>query len=84
MIFEPVSLDDEVGGVRADPSLASIHRTGQEVAATVMFMDVRNFTRLSRDRCPHQVVSTLNRLFGLAGPLISAAGGFVDKFIGDA
>jgi adenylate cyclase len=50
---------------------------------TMMFIDVRNFTRLSRDRCPHQVVKALNRLFGLVAPVIAAHGGDIDKFTGD-
>jgi adenylate cyclase len=49
----------------------------------MMFLDVRNFTHLSRDRCPHQVVEALNSLFGLAAPVIAAHGGRIDKFMGD-
>jgi len=49
----------------------------------MMFMDVRNFTHLSRDRCPHQVVDALNTLFGLVAPVITSYGGHIDKFMGD-
>jgi adenylate cyclase len=63
--------------------LRGVYEAGQEISVTMMFIDVRSFTRLSRDRCPHQVVDALNKLFGLVAPVIAAHGGHIEKFIGD-
>jgi adenylate cyclase len=58
-------------------------QTGTEVDATIMFVDVRNFTTLSRDRCKREVARALNRFYGLAVPAITENGGYIDKFTGD-
>jgi adenylate cyclase len=59
------------------------HRHGQEREVAVMFADLRGFTRLSEHRLPYDVVFLLNRYFAAMGQAIEAAGGQVDKFIGD-
>lgn len=59
------------------------HRHGQEREIAVMFADLRGFTRLSEHRLPYDVVFLLNRYFAAMGQAIEAAGGQVDKFIGD-
>lgn len=56
---------------------------GQEVEVTLMFLDVRDFTGFAERSPPQQVVSTLNRLFERAVPIVGEHGGHVDKFIGD-
>lgn len=53
------------------------------VDATIMFLDVKNFTAVAERLDPRALVALLNRLFGLAVPVINAHGGHVDKFIGD-
>ena len=53
------------------------------VDATIMFLDVKNFTGVAERLDPHELVGVLNRLFGIAVPVINAHGGHVDKFIGD-
>ena len=69
-------------GVNGRPAQA-VYSAGQEVSVTVMFVDIRDFTRRSRGRCPHEVVSTLNKLYSLVVPVITEHGGYVDKFTGD-
>ncbi|MGK9230805.1 adenylate/guanylate cyclase domain-containing protein [Inquilinus limosus] len=59
------------------------HRHGQEREVAVLFADLRGFTRLSEHRLPYDVVFLLNRYFAAMGQAIEAAGGRVDKFIGD-
>jgi adenylate cyclase len=59
------------------------HRHGQEREIAVLFADLRGFTRLSEHRLPYDVVFLLNRYFAAMGQAIEAAGGQVDKFIGD-
>ena len=56
---------------------------GQEVEVTLMFLDVRDFTGFAERAAPREVVSTLNRLFECAVPIVRRHGGHVDKFIGD-
>ena len=59
------------------------HRHGQEREIAVLFADLRGFTQLSEHRLPYDVVFLLNRYFAAMGQAIEAAGGKVDKFIGD-
>jgi adenylate cyclase len=56
---------------------------GEEVDVTVLFLDVREFTRLAERAPAPEVVQTLNQLFEIAVPAIASHGGQVDKFIGD-
>lgn len=59
------------------------YRHGQEREVTVLFADLRDFTALSEEKLPFDVVFLLNRYFASMGHAIEAAGGRVDKFIGD-
>jgi adenylate cyclase len=56
---------------------------GEEVAVTVMFIDVWGFTSLAERLSPPEVVALLNRLFERIVPIIHAHGGHVDKYVGD-
>lgn len=56
---------------------------GQEMNVTVMFADLRGFTKLSESKLPFDVVFMLNQYFQSMGTAIEASGGRVDKFIGD-
>lgn len=58
-------------------------RYGIEREVAVLFADLRNFTHLSESWLPYDTVFILNRYFGAMGSAIEAAGGLVDKFIGD-
>ena len=55
----------------------------REVDVTMMFVDIRGFTGYAERFAPRDVVQTLNCLFELAVPIITARGGHVDKFVGD-
>src|SRR5262249_55518090 len=44
---------------------------------------IRGFTSLAEGRLPYDVVFVLNRYFAAMGRAVEAAGGRVDKFIGD-
>ena len=57
---------------------------GEAYRVTVLFSDIRNFTTLSESLEPAQVVEMLNRYFTRACEPVLAAGGTVDKFVGDA
>jgi adenylate cyclase len=56
---------------------------GSEREIAIMFADIRGFTALSEGRLPYDVVFVLNRYFAAMGRAVEAAGGRVDKFIGD-
>ena len=56
----------------------------ESVEASVMFVDICNFTAFAETMPADQVVEMLNRLFDMIVPEIIAQGGIVDKFIGDA
>jgi len=56
---------------------------GQEREIAVLFADLRGFSLLAENRLPYDVVFVLNRYFEAMGRAIEAAGGHVDKFIGD-
>ena len=56
---------------------------GSEREIAILFADIRGFTSLAEGRLPYDVVFVLNRYFAAMGRAVEAAGGRVDKFIGD-
>jgi adenylate cyclase len=56
---------------------------GSEREIAILFADIRGFTSLAEGRLPYDVVFVLNRYFTAMGRAVEAAGGRVDKFIGD-
>ncbi len=57
--------------------------TGQERYVCVMFLDIRDFSKLSSERTAPEVVEFLNTLFGPMIPIINRHSGVVNKFLGD-
>ncbi len=66
-----------------DSGARAAYSQGQERDIVVMFADIRGFTQISEQRLPYDVVFVLNRYFAEMGEAIEAAGGRIDKFIGD-
>lgn len=56
---------------------------GTRRVITAMFTDIRNFTTVSENQWPEEVVVTLNLYLDLQTKIIHDHGGVVDKFIGD-
>jgi class 3 adenylate cyclase/AmiR/NasT family two-component response regulator len=56
----------------------------ETVEATVAFIDICSFTKISEHETPDKVVKLLNSYLDVMVKEIIAQGGFVDKFIGDA
>jgi adenylate cyclase len=57
---------------------------GERCEATVLFADIRGFSKLSRNMEPEAVVELLNYYFAGLLPIIFAYDGSVDKYAGDA
>ena len=51
---------------------------------SVLFSDIRGYTKMSEGMQPLEVFNLLNEYIAAMGDEISRAGGFVDKYIGDA
>jgi adenylate cyclase len=56
---------------------------GEEREACVMFLDIRDFSRLASGKSPAEVMSYLNLLFGEFIDVVNAHRGIVNKFLGD-
>lgn len=59
------------------------YHMGEEREITILFADLRDFTRFSERKLPYDVVFVLNRYFANMGSAVEEAGGYLDKFIGD-
>lgn len=57
---------------------------GEQLEMTVLFTDIRNFTTISEQLAPQEVVEMLNSYFGRACAVLAEEGACIDKFIGDA
>jgi adenylate cyclase len=56
---------------------------GAEREIVILFGDLRGFTKLSEMKLPYDLVFLLNQYFAEMGHAVEAAGGRIDKFIGD-
>lgn len=85
---EREALRDAMGSY-VDPEVA--HRlmtegqliAGEDVTGTVMFVDIRGFSRWCEDHSPSEAVERLNAFYEGAIPAIVGHGGHVNKFLGD-
>ena len=68
-------------GTREFESSLMVNET---VEATVAFIDICSFTRISEKETPDKVVRLLNSYFDVMVKEIIAQNGYVDKFMGDA
>ena len=57
--------------------------SGKEQETVVLFIDLREFTKLSEKKLPYDVVYILNKYYSVCGKIIEDQGGRLDKFIGD-
>jgi adenylate cyclase len=56
---------------------------GVSQTITILFADIRGFTRISEHAPPEKIVSLLNRYFSAMTDIIFAHGGTLDKYLGD-
>ena len=81
-LFRSYMSPDVATALLADPSQANLG--GAIIEVTVLFADLRGFTPFAERSSPEEVVTMLNRYFGIAVPTILEQGGTVVQFIGDA
>ena len=79
----------EAFGAFVDPGLADrvleegTELEGEEVEVTVLFVDIRDFTRFAERATAREVVAELNRFYDYVVPLLAHHGGHANKFVGD-
>jgi adenylate cyclase len=56
---------------------------GEERQVCVMFLDIRDFSRIAGERSPTEVMDYLNTLFSFMIPVINDHCGIINKFLGD-
>lgn len=56
---------------------------GVNQTITILFADIRGFTRISEHSPPERIVALLNRYFSAMTDIIFAHGGTLDKYLGD-
>jgi adenylate cyclase len=67
--------------ITANPG--EVHLGGENQTATILFSDIRGFTRMSEHMEPQAVVELLNEFFSEMTDLIFDSGGTLDKYLGD-
>jgi len=77
--YVPIDVMDEIIKKSSSPSSQSESRV-----VTILFSDIRNFTKISENTQARELVDFLNMYFSIMGNEITAEGGNIDKFIGDA
>lgn len=81
-LFGQYTNPDVIRALIQDPDLAGPGGVLRHV--TVVFSDMRNFTRMSASRPPSDVLRQVNLYFRLLERIVFDHGGHVDKYMGDA
>lgn len=76
-IISPHLVDDVMSGKM------ELHKSGRRVNATVLFADIRGFSRMAEQNEPETIVNMLNDYFETMVDCIFGNDGVVDKFVGD-
>jgi len=76
--------EHQVGPAQLAVLGAGADRVGERRRVTVLFVDLQGYTRFSERHMPEDVVAMLNRFFRVVVAAVTAEGGWVNKFEGDA
>jgi len=85
-VLERKALERFLSSAIVEKILASpdqVHLGGENQTATIMFTDIRQFTRMAEQMDPHKVVELLNEYFTEMTDLVFENGGTLDKYMGD-
>ena len=77
--YVPIDVMDEI--IKKSGSQSSQSETR---VVSILFSDIRSFTKISENTQAQELVNFLNRYFSAMGNQIVEEGGNIDKFIGDA
>lgn len=69
--------------IAAEITKEQIHLGGEEKKVTVFFADIRNFTHMSAEKSPQEVIEMLNLCMTKVSHVIDEHGGVIDKYVGD-
>ncbi len=61
----------------------NVHLGGEEKKVTVLFADIREFTNMTQNMAPQQVIDLLNGCMTKISAVVDKNGGVIDKFVGD-
>jgi adenylate cyclase len=79
----------EAFGAYVGPSVAEMvlrdgpHLDGEELEVSILFLDIRDFTRFAERASAREVVDRLNEFYDMVVPLLVRHGGYPDKYVGD-
>jgi len=77
-------VDETVLNFMNSPEYESTLMANETIEATVVFIDICQFTAISERETPDNVVKLLNNYFDVMVKEIIGQDGYIDKFIGDA
>ncbi len=81
-IFSKTTDEKLVNRISENPHLVTLG--GEHREATILFSDIRNYSRLSQDMDPKDLIELLNEYFAAWTEVIFRNRGMIDKFMGDA
>ena len=70
---------DMIQGEKGEMTLSK----GERKVVTVLFSDIRGFTKYTEEKDPQDVINLLNEYLGFQAELVKQHGGNVDKYVGD-
>ena len=65
-------------------NIDDIRLGGKKALVTVLFSDIRGFTKMSENMTPEEISVILNEYFTEMEPIVTKYNGVINKFIGDA
>lgn len=77
-------MDPKVVNTLAKDEHNTFNSSGEKRDVSILFVDIRGFTKMSESMEPEEVVAILNDYLELVTNCIFKHGGMLDKFIGDA
>ena len=77
-------VDENVLNFMGNREFENTIMASENIEASVIFIDICGFTKISENAPPDMVVNMLNSYFDVMVKEITALNGFIDKFIGDA